>query len=417
MKTALDVINSQSPIPYVKGILSRKEADSLFARLQEILTATPERNKQNRNTFYRILKYATYVVDPAIRTKAVYGPKIDIKDAPPEILDLLKKLSDHVGVELNYASVLGYRDQFDHINFHQHTEDSVEDDASVYVISLGHNRELVTRPLVLCEDPDCKKAKNGPHKHGTTDRSLYESIMPEHGSLYILPSGYNVTHEHEIPNSKFKCGLRISINCKRERAPEPGPEKKPFQRAPGPPRIYDQHAWKLRPSDAVNCDRETIFGNHNRHKTDTEEGRAAWAAEVAVKMRDPEFAAKVLELKGKDLLCWCTPSQVKQGLCHAIAWLNIANDTPQKCKHPGCKKFAHAPRPAYGIYNNGFCFELHGGSEYPDDLHPVQIARGIPKHTPEEIAAYDKRLADMRKEATLGVFEEVSTLPVPKGAL
>ena len=369
MKTPLDFINSFSPIPYVKDFLTQGEADALSAFIQKTMIPVRERNKRNSTTFVRMLRYGTYVLNPTSRAKAVYGSRLDLLTAPPEIKTLRAKLSEYTGKDVNYLSVLGYADQYDHINFHQHREDRVEPDQSVYVVSLGHARELVIRPL------DCK------------DRSLYETIMPEHGSLYVLPHGYNTTHEHSIPDSKFRCGLRISINCKHETVPDPDPE---FIRTPGPPRIYDQHKGKKYPADVVNVDRNTIFGNHNRHDGETQEGRDGWAADVAEKIKDASFAAQVEKLRGKDLLCWCSPQQVKAGHCHALAWLRIANGM---CRYPGCKKPAIEARPDYGIGSNGFCLELHGGANTVDDTHPAQIARGIPKCSPEEIIAFEERAA------------------------
>lgn len=216
MKT-YDIINEASPIPYVKDFLTQGEADAIFSALQA-LTPVRDRNKRNSTTFIRMLRYGTYVVNPTARTKTVYGPKLDILDLPDILKPLRAKLSEYAGKDINYLSILGYADQYDHINMHQHKEDNVEEDASVYVASFGHIRELVTRPLVTCVNPDCKDAKNGPHMHGTKDRNLYETIMPEHGSLYVLPHSYNTTHEHEVPDSKYECGLRISVNCKHEAA-------------------------------------------------------------------------------------------------------------------------------------------------------------------------------------------------------
>jgi hypothetical protein len=89
------------------------------------------------------------------------------------------------------------------------------------------------------------------------------------------------------------------------------------------PRIWDQHADCVFPPDAVNVDRDTIFGNHNKHRLGTHAGRLKWSREVAAKMKDAEFAAKVETLRGHDLLCWCRPGE--EAHCHARIWLELAN--------------------------------------------------------------------------------------------
>jgi uncharacterized Zn-finger protein len=101
------------------------------------------------------------------------------------------------------------------------------------------------------------------------------------------------------------------------------------------PSIYDCHAGKKYPADAVYVGREvrdrqtgkvawpaTPFGNTNRRRTETPEGKAAWAADVAEKMKDPEFRKQVESLRGKNLLCWC---KVGEPNCHARVWLELAN--------------------------------------------------------------------------------------------
>lgn len=162
--------------------------------------------------------------------------------------------------------------------------------------------------------------------------------MPEHGSLYTLPSEYNTTHEHEIPNSRYRCGLRISINCKHEGDP---PEKrhtrtkppKPFVREPGPPRIY--HASGRFPADAVYVGRggtfngkdfpPSPFGNYRKLDLHREIPSELWRHEVELKMKDTEFASKVEALRGKDLICHCSQKEIEAGHSHARTWLLLSN--------------------------------------------------------------------------------------------
>jgi hypothetical protein len=298
-------------IPYVENFLTLTEADYLQ---QFVLTLTPVRphNPRNQKVFIRKVSYGCYSVLPESRTgMTVHGGGAGwLATAPDEIKSLATRLTEYAGTEINYLSLLGYEDEHDHIGWHNHREDLKLKNQTVWVVSLGDVRTLTTRPT------------------GSKDKSTWEELRPAHGSLYVLPHEYNRTHEHAVRDSKDFCGLRISINCKHiddeyvaAHAKKPKVtvpvERPPFVRELGPPRIYCQRKDFDYPADAVNVDRHTIFGNHKKLNGDE------WLAEVASLMKSPEFAAKVEALRGKDLLCWCRPSEESQ--CHARAWLELAN--------------------------------------------------------------------------------------------
>jgi hypothetical protein len=111
---------------------------------------------------------------------------------------------------------------------------------------------------------------------------------------------------------------------------------------PHQPRVWDCHAGKEYPSDAVyvGCRtihpfkayviREgTIFGNgtnplvsHDGSLSSEREVRA-YAVE---KLQDPAFRAEAEKLRGKDLLCWCVQEGKRRAeFCHARVWLELIN--------------------------------------------------------------------------------------------
>ncbi len=299
--------------------MTEYEADELFESLMA-LPGTREKNKRNNNSYLRRVTYPGWTTELGHRPAAQYKTA-SYDTAPDFIKTLADKLTAYAGKEIRYLSVIGYENEKDHMNWHQHKEDKRPvhcEDMTVWVVSLGEVRTVGIRPV------------------GSKDKSKYEYLRPKHGSLYILPSGYNNTHEHAVLDDEFPCGLRISINCKHipPQTPPPsvGKPAKKKSRDKGSlskpvngngPHIYCQRAGYSYPAGAVNVDRKTPFGNHNRHDLSTESGRADWAAEVAGKMKSPEFRAQVEALRGKDLLCWCEPREAER--CHARAWLELAN--------------------------------------------------------------------------------------------
>jgi hypothetical protein len=62
-----------------------------------------------------------------------------------------------------------------------------------------------------------------PNYQGERKAKKWTALQPEHGSIIILPDGYNVTHEHailgkqDVGGDKTKKRLRISINTKHVR--------------------------------------------------------------------------------------------------------------------------------------------------------------------------------------------------------
>ena len=311
---------------YIHNFLTQEEADRLF----EVCRALPSKrllNPRNPNVKIRRLQMPFFSVLPELRgsDNEITNPwATPIDDAPLEIKALREKLSAWAGKDINYLSCVGYENELDHILWHQHREDD-GGDAAVYDISLGAVRTFGLR---------VKDSK---------DETL---IHAAHGSLIVIPASYNMTHEHTILDDKGTRGLRISINCKhilpeildehfaRKNRNRNAQSQRITAEREAAPQIFDCHAGKKYPADAVYVGRltrshggkilrpDTPFGNHNKHAIETPEGRAAWEQDVAELMKSPEFRAQLEALRGKDLLCWCKQPNPN---CHARTWLELAN--------------------------------------------------------------------------------------------
>jgi hypothetical protein len=282
-------------IPYIPNFYTQDKADELFEFIKGQPFVRPA-NKRNSTSRLRRLSFPGY--SPPLRghhRSSEYSVSGSLDDAP----ELYKELASCIGAyansqslptPINYLSTIGYLAD-DHMNFHQHREDKAREDQTVYVLSLGAVHPVAIREV------------------GCEDESRWEIIYPAHGSLYVLPSSYNTTHEHAVleGDDGSHNGLRIAINMKHIPVPPPlrithgghvgaGKARK-FEDGTGP-KIYSQRKGHEYPPDAVNVDRTTSFGNHNRRDLHTAEGRALWAADVTQKMQEPEFAARVEKLRG-----------------------------------------------------------------------------------------------------------------------
>jgi hypothetical protein len=190
-------------IPYIENFYTKQEADELF----EFIKAQPFVRPPNpRNKTYRLRRLSFPGYSPPIPpTRAArkfkppsnYDVSRSVAEAPELYKKFAKRLSEYAGREINYMSTMGYLTD-DHMDFHQHEEDKGREDQTVWVLSLGAVHPVAVRPK------------------GVKDKSQWEIIHPAHGSLYILPSEYNLTHEHAVLEGTdySYSGLRIAINTK-----------------------------------------------------------------------------------------------------------------------------------------------------------------------------------------------------------
>ena len=106
------------------------------------------------------------------------------------------------------------------------------------------------------------------------------------------------------------------------------------------PRVWDCHAGKQYPADAVyvGC-KVSMYGRTIREGSNFGNGanplvshRGSFKTErefrdyAMKRLTNPEFRAEVEKLRGKHLLCWCVQDGPKRAdFCHARVWLELAN--------------------------------------------------------------------------------------------
>jgi hypothetical protein len=203
-------------IPYIENFYTEQEADQLF---EFIKTQPFVRPPNPRNKTYRLKRLSFPGYSPPIPpTRAArkfkppsnYDVSRSVAEAPELYRKFAARLGEYAGREINYMSTMGYlRD--DHMDFHQHEEDKGRENQTVWVLSLGAVHPVAVRPK------------------GVKDKSQWEIIHPKHGSLYVLPSEYNLTHEHAVlyGNDDSYGGLRLAINTKHIPVPvPPAPRRK-----------------------------------------------------------------------------------------------------------------------------------------------------------------------------------------------
>lgn len=114
--------------------------------------------------------------------------------APAPFTEEVSKIMSMLYGSYNVCVLNRYADQ--HQSLGWHSDDSPEQDQThpIAVMSFGAVRELWTRPI------------------GTKDVTKYRL---EPGSLFVMPGGYQQTHQHRIPRHGAQCGLRISLTFRK----------------------------------------------------------------------------------------------------------------------------------------------------------------------------------------------------------
>jgi alkylated DNA repair dioxygenase AlkB len=224
---------------------------------------------------------------------------------------LTAKLRTMVGYEqrtVNYLSVVRYSDETVGINWHKHSEDNGVD-TPVLIVSVG-----AVRPFHL----------------RLKDRTQKWEQPAEHGSLIVLPSSFNDTHEHAILKEKHPCKVRISVNTKCLTKPKVFSIKDGWGNYPRYAVYvgcrYEANG-KVREGTPYGNGRNPLAGHAGAIRTE-----AAFRKYVAERMSDPAFRTQALDdLRGKHLLCWCRQSGPDRAeFCHARVWLEAVNGETAK---------------------------------------------------------------------------------------
>lgn len=86
------------------------------------------------------------------------------------------------------------------------------------------------------------------------------------------------------------------------------------------PRVYHKHD-PSRPCDAIYVGRPTKWGNPFRLTCEAERALVIMRYAIWLQTQPALIAAARVELRGKDLVCWCAPKR-----CHADVLIHIANE-------------------------------------------------------------------------------------------
>lgn len=138
-----------------------------------------------------------------VSRKYTYGKGVgertyDSKDYSPTVLGIQNKLNAEFGTDYNVCFLNRYDSQKQHLGWH--ADDSPEMDKShpIAVLSFGAEREIWWK---LQEATGVIPPENRQVLH--------------HGSLFVMPAGFQEKYYHRIPKSDRTCGTRISLTFRK----------------------------------------------------------------------------------------------------------------------------------------------------------------------------------------------------------
>lgn len=112
------------------------------------------------------------------------------KEWNPLVLEIRSKLMEKANSIFEGCFINGYEGPRDHLGWHADDSPEIDDNRPIAVISLGSARNIWFREKGSAE---------------------YEVLTLEPGSLLLMKSGMQSTHEHRIPKHGANCGARISL--------------------------------------------------------------------------------------------------------------------------------------------------------------------------------------------------------------
>jgi alkylated DNA repair dioxygenase AlkB len=181
---------------YIKDFLNKNYSSKLFDKFWGELEWERRPDAPRREYWTNIFdRDYTYGKGAGVRT---YQPK----PGCPEIWDIsvyaeleaedrdLTPTASFEGCFLN-----GYEGARDWLGWHS------DDDPAI-----NHNQPIAI--VTLYREPD-KQPRTIQFRDNTTQ--VIETVELHHGSLYLMPPGFQFTHQHRIPKAGFDCSDRISL--------------------------------------------------------------------------------------------------------------------------------------------------------------------------------------------------------------
>jgi alkylated DNA repair dioxygenase AlkB len=177
-------------ITYKPESISKEMADELLHHLQkELAWVHVEQTPRHEYYVNRFEKPYTYGSGRGVRT---YQPQ--------PMTSGINAVLNHVHAETSYVYDIvflnRYLNQSDQLGWHSDNSPEMDDARPIAILSLGVERDILFREM------------------GEKDQTKWARLRLGHGSLCVMPPGFQDTHQHRIPKAGAICGERISLTLR-----------------------------------------------------------------------------------------------------------------------------------------------------------------------------------------------------------
>lgn len=179
-----------APIIYEKDYIEEPYSHELFETLRDELDWT-QMPGLPRKEYYINSMWTPYTYG-----KAPYQKTYSPREEHQVIRDIRRGLEWRYQTVFEVCFVNYYEDPSKRLGWHSDNSPEMDDARPIAIISLGAQRDIRFRPMVI------------PGERSTV---LAESLSLRSGSLCLMRPGMQDTWQHEIPKASRQCGGRISL--------------------------------------------------------------------------------------------------------------------------------------------------------------------------------------------------------------
>lgn len=111
---------------------------------------------------------------------------------------MLSALNNQFDTNYNVCFLNRYDDEKKQLGWHSDDSPEMDTNHPIAVVSLGVKREIWWRPIGFS---------------GVIPKEWRQLL--QHGSLFIMPPGFQELYQHKIPKCDRECGIRISLTFRR----------------------------------------------------------------------------------------------------------------------------------------------------------------------------------------------------------
>lgn len=131
--------------------------------------------------------------------------------AHPMIDAVADILEERLGFRYEGCFLNRYQDEHDSLGWHSDDDLGINHDRPIAVVTVGAARDIMIRPIAYKDTIGVATDGKESYVVDLTPATMIERVTLESGSLLLMKSGMQQTHQHRIPKGSAKCGPRISL--------------------------------------------------------------------------------------------------------------------------------------------------------------------------------------------------------------